>query len=356
MRAVRTGLLAGVVVGGLLVSACSGTPAEPRPTSTSPSGAATTPTGRPPAAAAVAPLTGVPVARVAARPALVVKIENSSAARPQTGLDRADLVVEELVEGGITRFAALFQSRSPAAVGTVGPVRSLRDVDASIAGPTRGLLASSGAAGVVLRRLRAAPVQLLVPSDPASAYFRSRARAAPHNLYARTARLWAAADRSHRAPPADYLPWAADAADASTSGAGSRPASSVLLTFSRAAQPRWAYDARSRRWLRSEGGTPARVASGARLSAQNVVVLRVRTRDAGYRDPVGNPVPETVFTGTGSAIVLTAGRQVAGRWSKPRPGAPLALTTASGAPLTVAPGTTWLELVPTTGGAGVQVR
>ncbi|KQX65687.1 hypothetical protein ASD06_08645 [Angustibacter sp. Root456] len=306
------------------------------------------------AAPGVAPLTGLHVAKVAAQPALVVKIENSSAARPQVGLDRADLVVEELVEGGITRFAAMFQSRRAASVGTVGPVRSLRDVDAAIAGPTRGLLASSGGAAVVLRRLRKAPVQLVLPSR--SAYFRSKSRPAPHNLYARADRLWAAADRAHRAPPPPYLPWAADAATASTSGAGSRPASRLLLTFSRAAHPRWAYDAGSRRWLRSEGGTPSKVVSGARLAAQNVVVLRVRTRDAGYRDPVGNPVPETVLTGTGSALVLSGGRQVAGRWSKASPYAPLTLTTSSGAPLTVAPGTTWLELVPTSGGAGVQVR
>ena len=302
----------------------------------------------------VAPLTGVRVAAVAVQPALVVKIENSSAARPQTGLDRADLVVEELVEGGITRFAAMFQSRTAASVGTVGPVRSLRDVDASIAGPTHGLLASSGGASVVLRRLRTAPVQLVLPSR--SAYFRSKARPVPHNLYARADGLWAAADPEHRAPPAPYLPWAADAAGAATSGAGSSPAATLAITFSRAAHPRWTYDASSKRWLRSEGSTPSKVASGARLAAQNVVVLRVRTRDAGYRDPVGNPVPETVLTGTGSALVLTGGRQVAGRWSKASPFAPLTLTTTSGAPLTVAPGTTWLELVPVSGGASVQVR
>lgn len=350
-RSVTRVVVAAVAV-GLAAGACSGRPAAPSRTTASPSSTSTASAPQP----LVAPLTGVRVTKVAAQPALVVKIENSSAARPQTGLDRADLVVEELVEGGITRFAAMFQSRSSASVGTVGPVRSLRDVDASIAGPTRGLLASSGGASVVLRRLRKAPMQLLVPSNPSAAYFRTRSRPVPHNLYARTDRLWAAADRTHRAPPPAYLPWAADVAGASTSGAGSRAASALLLTFSRAAHPRWTYDAGSKRWLRSEGSTPSRVASGARIAAQNVVVLRVRTRDAGYRDPVGNPVPETVLTGTGSALVLTGGRQVAGRWSKASPFAPLTLTTAAGAPLTVAPGTTWLELVPTSGGAGVQVR
>lgn len=341
------GSAVGSLVVGAGVTACSTGPATPGRTTSRPSLSAL------PSARGVAPLTGVSVANVAARPALVVKIENSSAARPQTGLDRADLVVEELVEGGITRFAAMYQSSDP---GVVGPVRSLRDIDAALAGPTRGLLASSGGASVVLRRLRTAPVQLLVPSSPRSAYFRSAARRAPHNLYAKAAVLWSNADRAHQAPPAAYLPWAATADGASTSAGGSSTASTLALTFSPAAHPRWTYDATSRRWLRSEGSTPSLVASGARLSAQNVLVLRVGTRDAGYRDPVGNPVPETVFTGTGSALVLTAGRQVAGRWSKASPFAPLTLTTTAGTPLTVAPGTTWLELVPTSGAASVQVR
>ncbi|HEX3003558.1 MAG TPA: DUF3048 domain-containing protein, partial [Angustibacter sp.] len=93
-----TGAGAAAVVAVLAISACSGKPAAPQPSTattsgaTSPSSQATPSTAGP----AVAPLTGVRVTKVAAQPALVVKIENSSAARPQTGLDRADLVVEEL--------------------------------------------------------------------------------------------------------------------------------------------------------------------------------------------------------------------------------------------------------------------
>ncbi len=333
-----------------LTVACSAGPSR-APAAGATGSAATSPatTGSGP----TAPLTGLPVRAIARRPALVVKIENSPVARPQSGLDRADLVVEELVEGGITRFAAMFQSRDP---GVVGPVRSLRAVDAAIASPTRGLLASSGGAGVVLRALAKAPVQLMTPSDPASAYFRSAAAAAPHNLFARASALWSNADPAHSAPPPAYLPFAADAASAATSSSSpdSRPARRALLRFSPAEQPRWAYDPASGTWLRSEGTTPARVAGGARISAGNVVVLTVRTRDAGYRDPIGNPVPETVLTGSGKALVLSGGRQVSGTWRKAAAGAPLTLATTRGGALLLAPGTTWLELVPTSG--SVQVR
>ena len=340
-------MLAVVAVGSALALAagCSGGSPAGRSSGTATAGRSTA------SRLTVAPLTGLPVARVAPRPALVVKIENSAAARPQTGLEGADLVVEELVEGGITRFAAMFQSRGTA---VVGPVRSVRDVDASIAGPTHGLLAASGGASVVVRRLRRAPVQLMMQSDPASAYFRSHSRPVPHNLYARPARLWAHADAGHRAPPL-YLPFAASAAAASTADARlSRPAHSVELTFSRGAHPRWTYDATAGRWLRSEGTTPSRTAAGVRMSAMTVVVLRVRTRDAGYRDPIGNRVPETVLTGSGALTLFSDGRRVAGTWHKASRDAGLSLTTSSGQPLLLAPGTTWLELLPTAGSLSVS--
>jgi hypothetical protein len=277
-----------------------------------------------------------------------VKIENSTAARPQSGLDKADIVVEELVEGGITRFAAIFQSTDP---GTVGPVRSLRNVDASIAAPTRGLLAFSGAAGVVLKLVKKAPVQLLSTGQAGAAFHRTSSRAAPHNLYARAGRLWAEADASRRGPPAAYLPFAPDAAHAATTptNPASRPARSAALTFSKAEHPRWTFQPSSGTWLRSEGTKPATTAGGARLVADNVLVLSVRTRDTGYRDPVGNPVPETVLTGSGKLTVLTAGRQVSGTWHKASRDSAFTFTAADGGPLLIAPGRSWIELVPTSG-------
>ena len=100
---------------------------------------------------------------------------------------------------------------------------------------------------------------------------------------------------------------------------------------------------------------PARAASGARLSAVNVVVLRVDLVDSGARDVGGNPVPETRLVGTGEALVATGGRTVAATWRKSDVGTPVELTTADGQPVLVAPGTTWVELVPNgTGSVAVQ--
>ena len=343
------------LLGALLVllAACSGASSGPAGSSATTTGPSAGPAGTPSATSSVTlpatpsaaptdtppeqvlPLTGLPGA-VPARPALVVKIENSAAARPQRGLLAADLVVEELVEGGITRFAAMYQSRAP---GVVGPVRSLRNVDAQIAGPTRGVLAVSGGAQVALRVVRRADVRLVQPGDVGGAFFRSSARRAPHNLYLRTGLLWAKPDRAHAAPPAPYLQFGAAAG-------GGRSATRLALRFSAAARPTWRWDGGRRLWLRSEGTRAAVEEGGARLTATSVLVLRVRVGDAGYLDPAGNPVPETRFSGGGPALLASGGTVVAGRWSKGGPGDPVRLTGADGAPLPVPPGRTWVELLP----------
>ena len=295
------------------------------------------------------PLTGVPTKPgTAARPVLTVKIENSVDARPQTGLDAADLVVEELVEGGITRFAAMFQSKVP---GKVGPVRSVRNVDASLAGPTHGLFAYSGGAGHVLGIVGRAPVQQLAPGQAGNAYYRSSARRAPHNLYAHTRKLYAHAHGRHRMPAA-YLPFAPNAAGAST--ATGKPARVLNLRFSTSEHPTWTYDRARHRWMRSEGSRPARAASGVRLVANNVIVLRVRTKDAGYQDPAGNFVPETVLKGSGPAVLATGGRVVHATWHKKGRDRVLRFTGPGGRALRVAPGRTWLELVPVDGSVKVH--
>ena len=89
--------------------------------------------------------------------------------------------------------------------------------------------------------------------------------------------------------------------------------------------------------------------SGGRLAATNVVVLRVTLRNTGATDPAGNPVPETVLTGSGDAIVATGGKTVTATWTKGDKPDVLKLSGTDGQPVQLAPGNTWVELVPTSG-------
>jgi hypothetical protein len=313
------------VVLAIALSACGVDQPQPAPSPT----ASDTPTTEP-----VLPLTGLPAAgAVLDRPALVVKVDNTGSARPQLGLSSADLVVEELVEGGLTRLAVMYHSTLPS---IVAPVRSVRTTDIGIVAPTGGALVASGGARRVLQAIGAAGITVLTSSE--AGLSRDSARRAPYDVVLDpTVALTAATGLVEPALP--YLPWApGDAAPP----AGT-PATSAIVRFSAGHTTRWLWVEGA--WHRVDD--PA--APGDEFRAANILVLRVTTRDAGYRDPAGNPVPETVIEGSGQALVLTGGQVVRGSWSKVSASAPFRLADASGADLGVPPGRTWIELVPESG-------
>ncbi len=294
------------------------------------------------------PLTGVAATDVAQRPALAVKIENSGEARPQTGLDQADMVWEQVVEGGISRFVAVYQSQAPA---EVGPIRSVRPMDPAITAPLHGLIAFSGGQQQFVQALKNAGLQTISMDAGADGFYRKKGVGpAPHNVYGTLQTFWDQADASHGALPAPQFVMAKHPEEASAVTSGG-PSTTVAVKLSGYSHPTWSWDAGTGTWLRSEGTTPSTVRSGARMAATNVVTLKVRLVDSGTKDPAGNPVPETVLEGTGDATVSSGGRTVTGTWSKTGTDAVLTLAAADGSVLTLAPGTTWVELVPRDTGA-----
>ncbi|HEX6569569.1 MAG TPA: DUF3048 domain-containing protein, partial [Acidimicrobiales bacterium] len=118
------------------------------------------------------------------RPALFVKIDNVERARPQAGLDQADIVFEERVEGNLTRLAAVFHSTDAA---VVGPVRSVRTTDLELV-PLFGrvLFAASGGNRGVLPQLHAADVVDVGANVSPEGFYRDHGRPAPHNLFTST--------------------------------------------------------------------------------------------------------------------------------------------------------------------------
>ncbi len=197
------------------------------------------------------PLTGVAADEVADRPALAVKIENAPQARPQTGLEQADVVWEEVVEGGITRFVAVFHSQVPQ---SVGPVRSVRPMDPAIVAPLHGVLAYTGGQQPFIDAVGAAGVQSVVMDEGDDGFTTTRARRAPHNVYGSPETFWAQADDDRTSPPPAQLVFAREP--------GRRPRRSrALRDPARRAphprEPRRVGVGRRRGPLRAERGRPA---------------------------------------------------------------------------------------------------
>ncbi|MDR3203084.1 MAG: DUF3048 domain-containing protein [Bifidobacteriaceae bacterium] len=288
------------------------------------------------------PLTGLS-GEIKKRPALAVKIENSPDARPQTGLEGADVVWEEIVEGGISRYVAVFHSTLPK---EIGPIRSIRPMDGGIAGPTRGIMVFSGGKAPFVEMAREANLQVLSEDAGSGGFYRVMTRPAPHNVYADPRDFLKQADKSHKKTPPGEFDFARNPGAATAATAG-RDADLVKLTMSGGAHPRWEWDAEDSVWLRSEGENPAVSAAGEQLSAVNVVAMEVEQRTAQGRDPAGNSIPESIVVGKGKGFVATGGKIIEVKWSKKAKTKPVVLKTADGSEVKLAPGNTWVELIPT---------
>ncbi len=291
---------------------------------------------------ATCPLTGFKPASGEApyRPALAVKVENLPEARPQAGLQAADVVYEEPVEGGITRFIVIFQCHDAK---RVGPVRSARftDVDILLQFGTQTLFGFAGGAPPVEKRVQQSglnDVNFQAPSAE-KAYTRDPDRDAPHNLYTSTRGLYRSGGTAGGGPE-EVLAFSKDVP------ATAKRAVSVHLDFSPTADVTWTYRAKRGVWARSYDTGPAQLEGGSVIGATNVVVQVSKIRTTGITDAAGNASPEVVTTGKGDLYVFRNGRVIRGTWSRATLGDPVTYRDAKGHAIDLAPGTTWIELLP----------
>ncbi|MEY2399572.1 MAG: hypothetical protein QOJ00_2746 [Actinomycetota bacterium] len=299
------------------------------------------------APADVAPLTGLAVdPATKGRVALVVKIDNAPKARPQYGLGAADIVVEEGVEGGITRLATIFQSKDAA---VVGPVRSARTSDLHVAEPLgRPLFAYSGTNSHFQALIDRAPVIDISPNKLPGAYHRDSrdGRSAPYNLFSSTPALYkgAPADATVAKKLVDIGP------DAPPTG--TTPVTKLDVHWVDKVRTDVTWNRNGNTWSRIQNGTPTVDGNGLPIAPRNIVTLFVKYEDTGERDQSNSPVPEAKFTGTGEAWIVRDGTLVKGTWTKPSDDAPISLADAHGDKVALLPGQTWIEL-PSPGNASV---
>ncbi len=280
-----------------------------------------------------APLTGVPAPAGVDldRPALAVKIDNHPDARPQAGLDQADLVFEARVEG-ITRFLAIFHSQAPS---PVGPVRSSRTSDFDVLrGLNTPLYSSSGGNDYVANALKSLPIYS-VTALSRTEYFRDGSRPAPHNLYTNAPDLFALAPDSAEPPTAwfSYRLPTTSLPDTATPTAGP-----VTVAYRSGPNVTFTWDAALEGWARTQDGRPHTSNTGDQLAPENVVIMV-----ADYvTSPADASSPELVSVGTGQLFVLTDGAVIEGSWSRDAADAKPVLTDTAGDPIALTPGITWV--------------
>ncbi|MCA1840559.1 MAG: DUF3048 domain-containing protein [Actinomycetota bacterium] len=343
------------------------------------------------------PLTGVETTRSKKldRPPLAVKIENSTPARPQAGLDAADIVYEELAEGGITRFMAIFHCADSS---DLGPVRSARLVDPDILQAYAPVLFGySGANPIVDSKVRSTRGITDLEDDGVhgKAYHRQKGRPAPHNLFTTIDALRAFFTGSVTVPKTGFIfnkdavtssscavshsPSPSASAHKSPTGARSKaspspspgcsspggrnatpsaasPVTSTVTTPTGKAVSfqysgsdnlvRYVFDAAASVYKRFHGAKPHLLVGGSQVSVTNVVILKVKVVPGTIKDAAGNTSPDITVIGTGGATVLRGGVAVEGRWTKSSATQQMTLADLSGRPIELLPGNTWVHLIP----------
>jgi Protein of unknown function (DUF3048) N-terminal domain/Protein of unknown function (DUF3048) C-terminal domain len=286
------------------------------------------------------PLTGLPAPSAAAtkRRVMAVKIENSVEARPQTGLQSADVVYEEVTEGGITRFNSLFQSKLPK---LVGPVRSARLADLWIVPQYHALLFFSGANTQVNKAINRVGIPNLSEDAGVSyPYVRLNTRRAPHNLYLYPARGYEEAKRRKMSvvgvtKPLQHL---------RRSGEGTVTVNSIYVPFSTYNKVLWTYDRATKSYKRANNGRRFVDAdTGKQLTAKNVVVMWARHIPQG-KSKWGDEMYDITLGGSGRAVVFRSGQQFPGTWTASK-NTPPQFKDANGKPVQLERGNTWIEVV-----------
>ena len=322
------------------------------------------------------PLTGLPDAKASgpAHPAIVVKMDNSPDARPQTGINEADVVYELLVEG-ITRYALVFHSNL---VDPVGPVRSARSSDIDlVADLSTPLFAWSGANGGVMGEVAAAARKGILTDasyDAATpAYYRSNDRQAPHNLYLHLPQLLELKAPSGQGNPTPIFNFRKVAATPSTTTTSSSTTTSKksASTTTTIAPPTttttalpgtttpgfsldfggvvvdYVWNPATKGWSRLQVDqthprpkSPTLDTAGVQVSPSNVIVQFIEYGQS----PSDSRSPMALTVGSGKVLVFTDGRAIAGTWSRPSADKPTTYTATDGTPILLTPGRTWVAL------------
>jgi uncharacterized coiled-coil protein SlyX len=282
------------------------------------------------ASASTGLLTGLPSFEDRNRPAIVVKIDNVEDARPPVGINKADVVFEEVVEGGLTRLAAVFHSRGS---DPVGPVRSARSTDVHLFPMLNSpLFANSGGNGGVRYEMSQSTLVDVGNSAVPSAYYRDDGRYVPHNLFTNTSELWNAMGSKGGTPPALFSFRTANAA----LPASAQPIKGVTIRF----PTRVDFDWNGTGWVRTQSGRLHVDAAGVPIAPANVIVQFVT-----YKQSSADPnSPEAVVVGDGDAWILTAGKMILGNWSRKDDQSVSVYTDSDGKPISLTPGTTFVEL------------
>jgi hypothetical protein len=292
-----------------------------------------------PAAAAIDrnPLTGETLAVASTDRVVAVKVDNAPEAGPPIGIQDAELIIEAPVEGGLTRLTAMFFENEPT---VIGPIRSVRPVDADLLAPWKPFLVTTGGQSFVYRELLAGGVEIL--DEGTDGLFQQIERRQPYHLVATIPLIEKQAGEG--APPVAVLPFGDDAL-------GGTAASTINIPLSGVADIEWRYDEGADAYNRIVNGEDYQIfpeydAELTGFATDTVIVMMAAQRSAGYTDSAGTDVPTFDVIGFGEVMVFHGGEVRTGQWLRSAQSDGWVFLDDTGAQFTIPTGRVWLQIVP----------
>ena len=287
-----------------------------------------------PTVAGVNPLTGIE--GLPKGPVVAVKVDDTPAGRPSMGLEKADVIYIEEVEGGLSRMVAVFASAKP----SVRAVRSIRFTDMELLGQYGRIIAvASGGAPGTMRALDRSTLHSVINDRGQVGFSRDRSRPAPYNVVSDLAKV-SAAIKADGVRNVGFT-WAAE--DPRPANAKPAPTVSTRVGTTRVG---FVWDAKLARYVRTIAGKRVLTASGAPVAKPNVLVQFCKViANRSDTDVNGSPTMFTKSVGSGRVVLFRNGKRIVGTWSRSSIGAPTTFTDAAGKPLLLAPGGTFVALV-----------
>ena len=269
---------------------------------------------------------------------LVVKIDDTVAARPQIGIDRADIVYIEQVEGGLTRLAAVFSSEIPT---LIGPIRSARISDIEIlAQYGRVVFAYSGAQSKLLPVIAAANLNDYgAQRQSPTIYTRDSSRTSPTDMVLRADLLLEKVRSDGREiAQSRSVGWSF----------GDVPNGGTAITGAKLSWPATSYDlkwsAEEERWMISNNGVANLSASGLQHGPTTFLIQMVEILPSEYGDKFGGVTPYSKTVGSGTGYLLRDGKYFPATWSRPDELSGTTWTALDGSELPFARGQVWIAL------------
>ena len=282
------------------------------------------------------------------RRVIAFKVDNNLNARPQSGLQEADTVMEILVEGGMTRFLAFYMDKTSS---YVGPIRSARPTDPNLVRPYGGILVVSGATAGLIPAIRELGVPVLEEVS-APTMFRIANRKAPHNLYADTELVRKVVDEkgmAFNAPPYPIYSFGNNQEN------WSQGAQRIIVKYSEFTTIVWKLD----------GSQYSRfIIDGYSDNKDEAVAHNFITRD-GYKDilqsetivviqgPIyvdeATTLPSVLTVGVGPVYVFNNGKYIEGTWRRSDIDQPFSLFDENQNQISIPPSTQWVHIMPMSG-------